>query len=220
MPLRGPQLAYYMKKRNPGLYQKARELKERYGVTWDEAFAILRGEKPLPTQASSTGSGVQSTLDEVIRRVEALEKRVSELGKFYTDLMATNTRLNSVVNMLSVGLDRRFRFKEYYCVSMDDEGYCKAFYWRSPLKGYKMKEVVEGGERRYYVNVKEHKWVCALCPRYTLKHLVDSLDSLKLRLEVLESQVEQLQQAMAQESGGELEKLRGSLERLRRELKL
>jgi CTP-dependent riboflavin kinase len=66
--------------------------------------------------------------------------------------------------MFSIGLDRRFKFKEYYCVSMDDEGYRKAFYWRVPLKGYEVEEVVEGGEGRYYVNVKEYKWVCALCP--------------------------------------------------------
>jgi hypothetical protein len=35
-------LAYYLKKRNPELYRKAREIKERYNVTWDEAFAILK----------------------------------------------------------------------------------------------------------------------------------------------------------------------------------
>jgi hypothetical protein len=37
-----------MKRRNPELYRKAKELKERYGVTWDYAFAILRGEREPP----------------------------------------------------------------------------------------------------------------------------------------------------------------------------
>jgi hypothetical protein len=54
LPLKGSQLAYYLKKRNPELYQKAREIKERYNVTWDEAFAILRGEKK-PPQIATTG---------------------------------------------------------------------------------------------------------------------------------------------------------------------
>jgi hypothetical protein len=164
MPLRGPQLAYYIKKRDPELYKKAKEVKDRYNVTWDEAFAIVRGEEVPPTQ-SAAGGGVQSALDDVVRRVEALEGRVDELVKLYTDLITT-------VNILSIGLSRRFKFEDYYCVSMDSEGYCRAFYWRVPLKGYKVEEVVEGGERRYYVNVKEHKWVCALCPAYTPKHVV------------------------------------------------
>jgi phage-related protein len=227
MPLRGPQLAYYMKKRDPELYRKAKELKEMYGVTWDEAFAILRGEKKPPTATITTGSELQVTVNDVVKRVEALERRVSELGKLYTDLVATSTKLNSAVNMLSAGLDRRFRFKEYYCVFIDDEGYCKAFYWTTPLKDYKMKEVVESGKKGYYVNVKIHRWFCALCPRYAPKYLAESLDDLRsrqgaleLELESLKAQVAQLQQTISQKSVSEsLEKIRESLERLERELK-
>jgi len=83
-----------------------------------------------------------------------------------------------------------------------------------------MKKVVEGGGKRYYINVKEYKWVCDPCPKYTPKHSMDTLEHLKLRLELLESQAEQLQQVVSQGGVGEgLEKLRGSLERLRKELK-
>ena len=180
------------------LYQKARELKERYWVTWDDVLAILRGAKRPPTQVVDTGSGVQSTLDDVVGRVKSLEKKVGELEKHYTDLTATNTRLNSVVNMLGIGLDRRFSFRENRCVCIDGDGFRKAFYWRGPLKGYKMKKVVEGSEERYYINVKEYKWVCDPCPRYIPKHFVDTLEHLKLRLELLESQAGQLQQVVSQ----------------------
>jgi hypothetical protein len=72
LPLRGPQLAYYLKKRNPELYQKAREIKERYNVTWDEAFAILRGEKK-PPQVATTGSETQVILNDVVKRVVKLQ---------------------------------------------------------------------------------------------------------------------------------------------------
>jgi hypothetical protein len=48
-PLKGPQLAYYLKKRNLELYQKAKEIKNRYNITCDDAFAILRGEKTAYT---------------------------------------------------------------------------------------------------------------------------------------------------------------------------
>jgi len=50
-----------------------------------------------------------------------------------------------------------------------------------------MKKVVEGGGKRYYINVKEYKWVCDPCPKYTPKHFMDTLEHLKLRLELLES---------------------------------
>jgi hypothetical protein len=56
MPLRSTQLAYCLKKRNPELYKRVREVKDRYNVTWDEALAILRGEKKLSIQMLATGS--------------------------------------------------------------------------------------------------------------------------------------------------------------------
>jgi hypothetical protein len=59
--------------------------------------------------------------------------------------------------MLSIGLDRRFSFREHRGIYIDGDGFCKAFYWRGPLEGCKMKKVVEGGEKRYYINVKEYK---------------------------------------------------------------
>jgi hypothetical protein len=98
MPLRGPQLAYYLKKRGPELYQKAREVKERYNVTWDEAFAILRGEKKLSMQMLVAGSEAQATLNDVVRRVEVLEKKVNGFSR--------------ILSFLERGLDRRFHCEE------------------------------------------------------------------------------------------------------------
>ena len=54
-------------------------MKERYGVTWDYAFAILRVEREPPPQATAAGGETQ--VSDVVKRVEALEKRVGELGK-------------------------------------------------------------------------------------------------------------------------------------------
>jgi hypothetical protein len=192
MPLKGPQLAYYLKKRNPELYQKAREVKERYNVTWDEAFAILRGEKPLPTQLTITGGETQATLNDVVKRVESLGK---------------------IVELINIGLSARLRFSEYSCIYMDSKGYCKWFYWTSPLEGFDMIEVVEKGVKRYYLNVKKHPWFCLPCPKYTPKYLAEALGSLKTRLEALESQVAQLQQAITRQSYDE--KIREALERLK-----
>jgi hypothetical protein len=199
MPLRGPQLAYYLKKRNPELYQKAKEIKERYNVTWDEAFAILRGEKLLPTQLTAAGSETQAILDDVVKRVESLEKKVNGFGK--------------IVELINIGLSARLKFSEYNCIYMDSKGYCKWFYWTSPLEGFDMIEVVEKGVKRYYLNVKKHPWFCLSCPKYTPKYLAETLGSLKTRLEALESQVAQLQQAVTKQSYDE--RIREALERLK-----
>jgi hypothetical protein len=101
MPLRGPQLAYYVKKRNPELYRKAREVKDRYNVTWDEAFAILRGEKKPPTQATVAGSEIRFAINDVVKRVDALEKRVDDFNK--------------VVKSIDVGLKMGLKFSGYDC---------------------------------------------------------------------------------------------------------
>jgi len=176
--LRGPQLAYYLKKRNPELYRKAKEIKERYNVTWDEAFAILRGEKK-PPQVAVTGSETHVTLNDVVKRVESIEKRVSEISE--------------VIYFLEWNLDKRFQFDDYRCVYIDDDGYCRVFYLVKPLKGFRLREVVEGDEKRYYINVKEHKWVCALCPRYVPKYITEVLGKLEFRLSYLEAQVKKQQ---------------------------
>lgn len=197
--MRGPQLAYYLKKRNPELYQRAREVKERYNVTWDEAFAILRGEKKPPTEAVITYE-VQSTVNGIVKRVEALEERINDLVETF--------------RLINISLKTRLKYsKDYGCIYMDSEGYCKWFYWTSPLEGFDMIEVVEKGVKRYYLNVKKRPWFCLPCPKYTPKYLAETLGSLKTRLEALESQVAQLQQAISQQSDKEL---REALERLKR----
>jgi chaperonin cofactor prefoldin len=205
-PLKGPQLAYYLKKRNPELYQKAKEIKEKYNVTWDEAFAILKSEKPLPKQAAVIDSEIRSTINDVVKRVEALEKRIKELDE--------------VIYFLEWSLSRRFRFEEYRCVYMDDGSCCIAFYLMEPVKGFRLREVVEKGKRMYYLSVETHKYVCALCPRYTPKYLAETLNNLRSRqeflelwLKSLESQVTQLQQAITQQSD---KGIREALERLKR----
>jgi hypothetical protein len=204
MPLRGPQLAYYLKKRNPELYRKVKEVKDRYNVTWDEAFAILKGEKKPPTQVVATGSEIQ--ISDVVKRVESLEKRVGEFGK--------------VFELIDIGLKTRLRYNKYDCVYMDSKGYCKMFYWTSPLEGLEMIEVVEGGEKRYYLNVKKSSWFCLPCPRYRPKYWAEFLKDLVTWVESLEARVAHLEQATTQRSiSSELEKVRESLEKLRKELK-
>jgi chaperonin cofactor prefoldin len=152
-----------------------------------------------PGTSALSGSETQVILNDVVKRVESLEKRVSEFGK--------------VFELINISLGTRLRFSEYNCIYIDSKGYCKWFYWNTPLKDFEVFEVVEKGVKRYYLNVKKYPWFCLPCPKYTPKYLAETLGSLKTRLETLESQVSQLQQAVSQQSDKEL---REALERLKR----
>jgi hypothetical protein len=66
MPLKGPQLAYYLKKRDPELYEKAKTIKETYGLTWDTAIKIARGELPEPLKRD-----LASELDDLRDEIQA-----------------------------------------------------------------------------------------------------------------------------------------------------
>jgi len=69
-------------------------------------------------------------------------------------------------------------------------------YFKMPVEWLKLREVVVKGKRGYYINVREHRRMCALCPTYTSKHFAETLDNLRakeealeLRLKFLESQI-------------------------------
>ena len=65
MPMKGWQLAYYLKKKNPELYVKAKEIKEMLDCTWDTAIKLATLDKEEMAQ--------------VIRRLEYLEGRLNHL---------------------------------------------------------------------------------------------------------------------------------------------
>jgi hypothetical protein len=79
---------------------------------------------------------------------------------------------------------------------MDGDSYYTAFYFKMPVEWLKLGEVIVKGERKYYINVREHRWMRALCPTYMSKHFAETLDNLRakeealeLRLKFLESQI-------------------------------
>jgi len=156
MPLRGSQLAFYLKKRNPELYEKAKRIKEEYNLTWDVAIAIARGESPLP---------VPSKVEEIIKVLEELKARVEFIEEFLK-------RFEGLEREISESLNRRFREDlGYTCKHMDKDGYCTFWYWYKKEEGLLMKEGVKEGRKVYYVNVWKHRWICALCPTYAPKRV-------------------------------------------------
>ena len=103
---------------------------------------------------------------------------------------------NKVVKSIDVGLRMRLKFSGYECVYMDSKGYCKWYCWRTPLEGLDMVEVVEGGEKRYYLNVKKNPWFCITCSRYTSRYWAGFLKDLVTWIESLEARVAYLEQAI------------------------
>jgi hypothetical protein len=139
MPLRGPQLAYYLKKKDPQLYEKAKTIKEKYDLTWDKAIKIARGELPEPIK--------------------------SDLASELENLKAEIQKLKEALNWIQIGL----KFKVESCRYVDSDGYCKYYNWLNRGEGWKVKEEDIGGRIVYRVNVYEHKFLCLGCPKYKPK---------------------------------------------------
>jgi len=160
MPLRGSKLAYYLKRTNPELYEKARRIKEHYNLTWDTAIAIARGEAPLP--APSKLEDIVRALEELRARIESIERELGKLG----GLEGRVKELEGTAREIYTSLSLRF-LRRYQCKYIDRDGYCTEWEWRERVEDWLMREEVVEGRKVYKVNVLKHKWLCALCPLYT-----------------------------------------------------
>lgn len=73
--MKGYQIAYILKKRNPQLYERAKTIKENYKLKWDEAIRIAKGEIPEPM-----------TLEDLTKRLEALEEAIKTINEVKSTL--------------------------------------------------------------------------------------------------------------------------------------
>jgi hypothetical protein len=174
MPLRGPQLAYYLKKRNPDLYAKAKEIKEKYGVSWNIAIAIAKGESPpLPPVKTEDLSRSIRDLSERISRVEALVERlepgvalgVEELKKTIEEAYRRALRIESELALLELSS----RERASTCKWISEDGYCTKWALRGVLPGWRVKEENIRGVKICRVSVKEHPLLCLGCLSYMLR---------------------------------------------------
>ena len=154
--LRGSKLAYYLKKRYPELYQRVREVKERYGVTWDTAASIVFGVLPEPCTSSTSTS---SSVDVVVKSVEDLKAAVD-------DLRSSIQNIQIAISLLEWSILPRFIVDKFRCVYIDDDGFCTLRDFSLPVPGLKLKEVETPSGKRYRIDVYMHKLICAFCPFY------------------------------------------------------
>jgi len=188
MPLRGPQLAYYLKKRNPELYQRAREIKERYGVSWNIAIAIAKGEAPPPPlKVEDLGRKVEEItssiheLREKISRVESALALLEELKstaqfsipleEFKKLLEELSTRISRIESELAL-LELSSRDKAFTCRWIDESGYCTKWALREVLPGWRVREEIIRGVKVYRLNVREQPTLCSGCLSYMPKERV------------------------------------------------
>jgi hypothetical protein len=151
--LRGSKLAYYLKKRYPEVYQRVREVRDRYGVSWDVAVAIALGELPAPTTSTST------SFEAIAKSVEDLKTAVSELRTSLQDLQ-------TAIKLLEWSILPRFTVDKFRCEYIDSDGYCIARDLPAPVPGLRVREVETPSGKRYRINVYEHKLICAFCSLY------------------------------------------------------
>lgn len=58
-----------------------------------------------------------------------------------------------------------------YVCTINNEGYCTQWYWRSRIKGWDMKPGTSEGKPEYYLNVRKHSLICVSCPSYRPKEV-------------------------------------------------
>jgi hypothetical protein len=158
MPLKGPQLAYYLKRRDPELYSRAREVKERYGLTWDAAIAIAKGEAPPPPPSK-------------------VEELLEELG----EVKARLEELEGQAAFMRAAAERRLRT----CRWVDEEGYCRAWLCRERVEGLEMR--MHELEGLYALRVRSYPVLCATCPFYRFNERILGWSPRRVELGLLRS---------------------------------
>ena len=167
MPTSGAQMAYLLKKRHPELYAKAKEIKEKYGLKWIDAIAVAKGQKEPPQR-----------LEDRISRLEERVQRLEGYAKTLEEVSSRLAELEEVKGWLEMSLRRRFRRGEgEACVHMDKDGYCRLWYWKSRIKGWRMKKI----NGNYHLHVESHRWICALCPSFMPERMHRLLQDIRQR---------------------------------------
>lgn len=174
MIVKGPQLAYYLKRRNPELYERAKKLKETYDITWKTAIEIATGKKPPIDEVKL--NNIEGRIKKIEEKLNEYSSIMSELDKFLNsmkefkdswgrieDWMRSLLRMKKI---LQIGLMLKFGGRE--CEYMDGEGYCTRLTSPERIEGLSMRNV--GG--RWFLNVREENMLlCAFCPQYKQKRV-------------------------------------------------
>lgn len=138
--MKGYQIAYILKRKDPKLYEEARKIKEAYGLKWEEAIKIAKGEIPEPLK-----------LNEISRKLADLENEIKTIKEDFEDIKVT------------------LKFKVEKCKYVDDEGYCTKYPWIGKRDNWKVREDIVRGRLVYHVKVAENRFLCLGCPYFKLK---------------------------------------------------
>jgi hypothetical protein len=136
--LKGYQIAYILKRKDPKLYDKARTIKEAYGLKWEEAIKIAKGEIPEPM-----------TLNDLTKRIEDLENQIKTIREALDDVKVT------------------LKYRIETCKHVDQEGYCTKYNWIGKKEHWKVREDIVKGELVYHVKVTENRFLCLGCPYFS-----------------------------------------------------
>jgi hypothetical protein len=157
-----------------------RQLAKKYRKSFTQISKILHSRKGEGVEGEVSKAGSS----EFAGRLSRLEGKVAGLS---SRLGVVDERFR----LLEQSLDWRFRDGSS-CVHLDGEGYCLNWVFKSPVKGWKMKEA-EGG---YLLRVQEHRWICALCPSFISKNFANEyLKRMNELIEVAQMLLARLQPA-------------------------
>jgi len=159
-----------------------REIAREIGCSTYTVWKIIKGSKHEKVREETRSTEV----DELVKKIRELEVRIEKIEEGFRMIKEISEELSNTIKELLSNIVKGFSGLSYLianlkllmiggelriregglCIHVDEKGYCSYWFWRKKLEGYDMKEVIESGERRYYLNVKKHYSICITCPYY------------------------------------------------------
>jgi len=150
-----------------------REIAKNIGCS---TFTVSRILSPFENPQSRLKQVVElaEKVDEIFKKFDELSPKLKDVGfveeirEWLSGLTKRIFQLEKKMEFIELSAGRRLKDRRE-CKHIDKDGFCTLWYWNKRIKEWKMKEVIEEGERIYYINVKAHPLICIACPVYEPK---------------------------------------------------
>jgi len=94
--------------------------------------------------------------------IDEIKERLNKLEEVVKKIEEGIKKLGDFSDLVLIKVSALRRVDKYPCIHIDEDGYCKGWFWRKKILGLDMKEE----DSKYYINVRKHPLICVACPKY------------------------------------------------------
>jgi len=148
-----------------------REIAKELGCSVYKVHQVL---SPLEGTSSRLKQAVElaKRVDEASQRLEELSKGIDELSNKLEELRSELREMRAKVESISKDMElvsSQGEWKSKHCKYCREDGYCAWWRWYKEVKGWDMKEEIDGWSKIYRLNVRKHSIYCATCSCFAWK---------------------------------------------------